>query len=63
MEDAKLEEGAKAQHGAQAKTPGVFARLTSADNVEERGIVPVPLEERTNKRTYLIVLFYIPTLI
>lgn len=59
MEEQKLEEGTKPQlqHGAAAtKALGVFARLTSNGNVEERGIVPVPLEERTNKRTYLIVL-------
>lgn len=55
MEEQKLEEGAKAQHGAASEAAGVFARLTSTGNVEERGIVPVPVEERTNRRTYLIV--------
>ena len=33
----------------------LFKRLISSTNVEERGIVPVPVEERTNRRTYTIV--------
>lgn len=59
MEEQKLEEGEKPQPqhgaGAGAKALGIFARLKLTGNVEERGIVPVPLEERTNRRTYLIV--------
>ncbi len=39
----------------ESKLSSMVSRLTSSKNVEQRGIVPVPLEERTNRRTYYIV--------
>lgn len=55
MDGGKLEDANGAEHGVKNVTPNIFTRLTSTGNVEERGVVPVPLEERTNRRTYLIV--------
>lgn len=51
----KLESGTKAQHGPRGMVEDVFAKLTTSGKVERRGIVPVPVEERTEKRTYSIV--------
>lgn len=53
MDDPKLEQGSR-NDGAQGQAKTMFAKLLHAGSVEGRGIVPVPFEERTNRRTYSI---------
>ena len=58
MDSDKLEGGNMPEAEVKGATAGILAKLTSSGNVEERGIVPVPLEERTNRRTYSIVFLW-----
>lgn len=37
------------------RLPSFLSKLSLSKNVEARGIVPVPKEERNNRRTYSIV--------
>lgn len=57
MEDVKIEEGPKPSrntaHSDHART--FFRRLVGSQRVESRGIEPVAIEDRTDRRTYLIV--------
>lgn len=55
MDEEKGKPATEVHHGAKGTARSIFAKLIFNGNVEERGIVPVPVEERTNKRTYLIV--------
>lgn len=57
MEDIKIDEGTKPfdETTRSGHARSYFRRLLDSQRVESRGIEPVAIEDRTDRRAYLIV--------